>query len=250
MDTENRDFMKLFRVTTIFSVFCILVCTSIFVFLPAEDTHAAMQPAIPVAKVEKIKEDPFAHLDKEAKTVLNSKKVDAGLNLYRQAQSKAAVEWFYTHLTENREVSMAILEEAEKNDIPLPLAFALCHTESRFKPRAKNVNTNESIDRGLFQLNNTSFPYLSESEFFDPKVSAKYGMSHLKYCLKTAGNEIAALAMYNAGANKVRRGATPQMTLNYISQIENYRAYIEEHFNSEVVAFYSEQSLEKLLARR
>ena len=41
----------------------------------------------------------------------------------------------------------------------------------------------------------------------------------------TEGNEIAALAMYNAGANKVRKNSTPQITLDYISKIQNCKRY-------------------------
>ena len=90
----------------------------------------------------------------------------------------------------------------------------------------------------MFQLNNSTFPKLNESDFFDPRISAYYGMSHLRYCLNTAGNEIAALAMYNAGANKVKNGNTPQQTLNYISKIESFRKNLEESFAVDVLAFY------------
>ncbi|UKI53636.1 MAG: transglycosylase SLT domain-containing protein [Treponema sp.] len=62
---------------------------------------------------------------------------------------------------------MAILEEAEKNDIPLSLAFALAYTESHYNVNAVNKNRNSSIDRGLFQLNNRSFPQLKEEDFFN-----------------------------------------------------------------------------------
>ena len=164
---------------------------------------------------------------------------DDGLALYRQPSSKGAVEWFYLHVTGNRDVSLAILEEAEKNDIPLSLAFALAYTESRYKVNAVNKNTNASIDRGLFQLNNRSFPQLKEEEFFDPYVSAKYGMSHLRFCLDTAGNEVSALAMYNAGTTKVRSNKTPQVTLNYVSNIIGYREGLDVLFNTQVAIFYN-----------
>ncbi|MFA6937908.1 MAG: lytic transglycosylase, partial [Treponema sp.] len=82
-------------------------------------------------------------------------------------------------------------------------------------------------------------------------VSAKYGLSHLRFCLDSAGNEIAALAMYNAGTNKVRNNSTPQMTLNYISKIENYRSWLEDNFSTEVLAFYEiENDNNKLLAKK
>mgnify|MGYP000910267820 CR=1 FL=1 len=165
-------------------------------------------------------------------------KGDEGLALYRQPSSKAAVEWFYLHVTGDRDVAMAILGAADKNDIPLSLAFALAYTESRYNVRAVNYNSNTSIDRGLFQLNSSSFPQLSEADFFTPSVSAKYGMSHLRFCLNVAGNEVSALAMYNAGTNKVRSNSTPQSTLNYIGRIMVYKQMLEKLFSDEVLAYY------------
>ncbi len=164
---------------------------------------------------------------------------DAGLVFYRQQQTKSAVEWFYTHVTGSRDVAIAVLDAASEFNISPALAFSLAYAESMFNIKAKHTNVNGSIDRGLFQLNSTSFPKLSEEEFFDPRISAYYGMSHLKYCIETAGNEIAGLAMYNAGRNKVQNNKTPQITLNYISTIEEYKANLQEKFASELIAFYS-----------
>lgn len=166
---------------------------------------------------------------------------DRGLYLYRQQTSKMAVEWFYAHVTGNREVSESILREAEKNDIPLSLAFALAYTESRYRTNAVNSNSNTSVDRGLFQLNSNSFPNLTEDDFFNPAVSAKYGIGHLKFCLDTAGNEVSALAMYNAGTGKVRSGRTPQSTLNYIGKIMSYQGTLERLFEEEVASYYELQ---------
>ncbi|MBO5691446.1 MAG: transglycosylase SLT domain-containing protein [Spirochaetaceae bacterium] len=167
------------------------------------------------------------------------KQLDVGLELYRALPTRTAVEWFYTNVTGDMDVALAILREADKNNIPLSLAFSLAYTESRYKPRALNKNTNASIDRGVFQLNNKSFPALVEADFYDPYVSAKYGLSHLRFCLDTAGNEVSALAMYNAGTNRVRNNGTPQTTLNYISKIQTYRQGLDNLFVSEVVAVYT-----------
>ena len=167
---------------------------------------------------------------------------DTGLSLYRQPSSKPAVEWFYTHITGSKETTNAILTEASKNNIPLSLAFALAYTESRYNVHAVNKNRNSSIDRGLFQLNNNSFPKLSEEDFFNPAISAKYGMAHLRFCMNSAGNEVAALAMYNAGTNKVRDDRTPQVTLNYIGKIMAYQSTLEALFREEVVNYYENPS--------
>lgn len=167
---------------------------------------------------------------------------DDGLRLYRQAGTKPLVEWFYTRVTNNKDVALAILENADKNDIPTSLAFALAYVESKFKPNAVNKNTNSTIDRGLFQLNNATFPNLTEEQFFDPWTSAKFGMAHLKFCLETAGNEITALAMYNAGTTRVKNDSTPQHTLNYVSQISKYRKNLEQRFSTEIIANFDTEN--------
>ena len=166
---------------------------------------------------------------------------DNGLTLYRQPLSRTAVEWFYFQVTGNREVTQAILTEAEKNDIPLSLAFSLAHSECNYNSNATNKNANTTIDRGLFQLNSNSFPALSESDFFDPFVSSKYGMAHLKFCLNTAGNEVSALAMYNAGTGRVRSNKTPQSTLNYVGKIMSYQKMLDQLFSEQVASYFETQ---------
>ncbi|MCQ2583193.1 MAG: transglycosylase SLT domain-containing protein [Treponema sp.] len=166
---------------------------------------------------------------------------DKGLTLYRQSVSRSTVEWFYTEVTGDAEIAKAILTEADKNDIPLSLAFSLAHTESHYRVRAVGHNTNGTVDRGLFQLNSNSFPQLSEEDFFDPRISAKYGLAHLKLCLKKAGNSVSALAMYNAGMGRVSSNKTPQITLNYIGNIISYQNKLEQQFTNEVVIFYETQ---------
>lgn len=255
MKNDQSDFLKLFWGTAAFSIFFLVCCTAVFIFLPLENEvkkeevkevvlETPVEPEVPVKEL-------FADFEFNSKITEMQNKTDDGLALYRQMESKAAVEWFYTHVTNSREIAIAVLEEAEKNNIPLSLAFSLAHTESNYKATAVHKNTNGSIDRGLFQLNNNSFPNVAEADFFIPSVSAKYGLSHLRFCLNSAGNEIAALAMYNAGTNKVRNGNTPQVTLNYISKIEEYRSFLEDTFATEVVAFYSvRESTDKLLAKK
>ena len=181
----------------------------------------------------------FEQLFDEAGPLVNSSaKADNGLALYREPSSRPAVEWFYLHVTGNRETATAILSEADRNDVSPSLAFALAYVESRYKVTAVNKNTNASIDRGLFQLNDRSFPSLTEDDFFNPAISAKHGMAHLRYCMNIAGNEIAALCMYNAGTVRVRSNNTPQMTLNYVGKILAYREKIEKLFHEEVLAYY------------
>jgi hypothetical protein len=154
--------------------------------------------------------------------------VDPGLYLYRNKLTRPLVESFYTRVTADVEITDAILSGADSNNISLPLAFSLAWVESSFRVRALNYNSN-SIDRGLFQLNSRTFPSLKEEQFYNPWINAEYGLAHFRYCIEVGKNEVVALAMYNAGVNRVRRG-TPYSTLHYIAKILDKKRNLLESF--------------------
>lgn len=222
------------------------IALSIYFCLPND----IAEPLPQVVEIDVIEEEPvddfpedfYDHLTEVSFEKINSD-TDPGLELYRQSVSRGSVEKFYSCITRDKDVALAILSEADKNEIPLPLAFALAYTESRYNPKATNSNVNTTIDRGLFQLNSNSFPALTETDFFDPYISAKYGMAHLKFCLNSAGNEVSALAMYNAGTGRVRSNKTPQSTLNYVGKIITYQKMLESLFADEVEAYYETRLL-------
>jgi hypothetical protein len=164
------------------------------------------------------------------------------LGLCRQPESRGRVVDFFTELCNSARIAEAVLTSAEEFDIPPSLAFALCWQESEFYPQAYNgTNLNGSVDRGLFQLNNLSFPYLKVAEFYDPKVNVYHAMKHLRVCIDiSGGSEITALAVYNAGANRVRNTGAPMRTLSYINNIQENRIRIENRF-LEWESIYQEQ---------
>ena len=255
MNSCSQSFLHASRLPLIVSLLAIAASLSVFFLLPSQepehtDSAATKSLGEGTSIADELLLSSFTFSDDDDEI---SSREDEGLSMYRQSESRAAVEWFYTQVTGSREIAVAVLESADEYNVPLALAFSLAHTESNYKVTAKHVNKNSTIDRGLFQLNSASFPSLSESEFYDPAVSAHYGMSHLRFCLNTAGNEIAALAMYNAGTNKVRNNGTPHQTLNYISEIETYRSLLEETFSREVVAYFNNQMplyADKLMAMK
>ena len=159
---------------------------------------------------------------------------DIILEFYRQPENKDLVIEFFTENCTSSEIAAVILENADRYNVSPALAFALSWEESRLNPLAVNTkNRDDSIDRGLFQLNNRSFPRLDVQDFFNPEVNARYGMSHLRHCLDTGGTEIAALAMYNAGTGRVSSAGTPKTTLDYVSRILENRREIESRFGEQ-----------------
>jgi hypothetical protein len=159
---------------------------------------------------------------------------DIILEQYRDPATRGRVVDFFGDLCASTEIAEIILANAHSFDIAPALAFALAWEESRFNQRAVNSkNRDGSVDRGLFQLNNRSFPRLDTPVFFNPNMNAWYAMNHLRHCLDTGGSEVAALAMYNAGTNRVTSEGTPKLTLDYISRILNNRWEIENQFKEQ-----------------
>jgi soluble lytic murein transglycosylase-like protein len=154
--------------------------------------------------------------------------VDAGLYLYRNRLTRPLVESFYTGVTGDVEITDAILAAADNHNISLPLAFSLAWAESSYRVRALNYNAH-SVDRGLFQLNSRTFPDLKEEQFYDARTNADYGLAHFRFCIDVGKTELVALAMYNAGVNRVRRG-TPYSTLHYVAKILDNESKLLEAF--------------------
>ena len=175
-----------------------------------------------------------------------AKRRDIILELYRDPESQERVIAFFAEFCPSQRIAEVILANADFYDIAPALAFALAWEESRLNPRAVNSRNHDgSIDRGLFQLNNFSFPRLEIQSFFDSDLNARYGMSHLRFCLETGGTEVSALAMYNAGAGRVRSAGTPKTTLDYASRILENRWEIENLFR-EREAWFQEQMQQQM----
>jgi len=140
------------------------------------------------------------------------------LNLYRNPHFQPLVLEFYTRVTENREVAVAILQTCDDLALPPSLAFALAWNESQFDPKAINRNAS-SVDRGLFQLNSKTFSRFSSKTIYDPAENAKLGLGYYKSILDKLKTPEKALGYYNAGIGMLTNRALPQRTQAYIVRI-------------------------------
>lgn len=215
------------RCFTIFSLFALIFCN---LFLPS-CTKASSDTVLgsSLTNINSLNE-------KELSRYLESlDRQDPITPRYLDPATKDATLQFFSSLTRSENVARVILDNAQKYSVRPSLAFALALEESDFRVDAMNKN-GDSVDRGLFQLNSKSYPKLEISDFYDPATNARFGISHLKGCLSDAGNEVAALAMYNAGNGRVVRGETPKRTLNYISRILAYENNISSLFAAKILA--------------
>ncbi|MDR0389585.1 MAG: lytic transglycosylase domain-containing protein [Spirochaetaceae bacterium] len=216
----------------------VLVLTGLFIFgflcvSWIEYSGEAARDRQEVPEAEIVVQEFLNPVEYRAAVLASARQKDSILEFYRDQAFRERVVFFFGAITHSEEIAAQVLALTAENDISPSLVFALMWEESRFNPGAVNRNANNSIDRGLFQLNSASFPSLKVEDFFNTGVNIRYGLAHLKMCLDQAGSEVAALAMYNAGLNRVRSGATPERTLNYINRILSYRQGIEKLFLSE-----------------
>lgn len=96
-----------------------------------------------------------------------------------------------------------------QHDIPFELAFEVVRHESNFDPNAVNYNEwNNTYDRGLFQLNDNTSPWLAENiginNFnrditYDPELNMKMGMWYLDYLHGRYNDWQRTLTAYNKG---------------------------------------------------
>jgi hypothetical protein len=176
-----------------------------------------------------------ANVKKLPAGIEDENKIDAVADYYRNSGTKKSVVAFFAGLTQSEIIAVAILENAVAHKVSAGLAFAIAYEESKFNPKAYNVN-DTTVDRGLFQLNSSTFPKMTDKEAFDPALNAREGIKYFRHILDVSGNEVSALAMYNAGRTRVSQKGAPVTTLDYISRILNYEKNITSLFTAKVIA--------------
>lgn len=167
-------------------------------------------------------------------------KYDPSLELYREPLTREAVIDFFVPIAGSEQVVVPVLENAERYGITPTQAFTIAYIESSYRTDVVNINPNpRSVDRGLFQLNDRTFPQLSNDDFFHPDTNSRYAMRHLRYAMDRAGNDyLTAIAIYNAGERRVLAGNTPASTRAYVRRAEEYRQLLVQQFRSYILRHF------------
>jgi len=132
---------------------------------------------------------------------------------------------FYTNLTKNNEIAVAIVDAALTQGVPVNMAFAISYTESRFNPEAVNVNVNETIDNGLFQINDFYHPDVNP---FDIIEASHYAMEYLLVQYEKFYSWDIAGMLYNAGVVD----NIADHSLRYMVEFTEKEKEFDEQFNS------------------
>jgi soluble lytic murein transglycosylase len=124
-----------------------------------------------------------------------------------------------------------IRQQAADKDVPADLIAAVIYNESRFHDQTSHAGA-----RGLMQITPTTagvIENLSGGQTFsfddlaNPDINIRYGTFYLHYLIqKFDGNEVAALAAYNAGETNVAAWGGSSLRLDQI-QFPETREYVQ-----------------------
>ncbi len=125
-----------------------------------------------------------------------------------------------------------IRQQAAEKDVDASLIAAVIYAESRFRDQTSSAGA-----RGLMQITPATAKDIERrsggttftvKDLSDPQINISYGTYHLRSLLdRYSGNEIAALAAYNAGPEEADAWGGSEMTLDDIGYPET-RAYVED----------------------
>lgn len=109
-------------------------------------------------------------------------------------------------------IMLAIEIAAGVHRVPVWILDGVAWMESRYHAGAVNVNTDGSIDRGIFQLNDRSHPGVDP---WPVEAAAMYAAHYLHYLYRRCGSWRGALEAYNCGIGRWLRGDVPARSRAY-----------------------------------
>jgi peptidoglycan lytic transglycosylase len=125
-----------------------------------------------------------------------------------------------------------IRQQSVDKGVPPDLIAGVIYAESRFRDQ-----TSQAGARGLMQVTPRTAKLIeglsggstfTTDDLADPDINIRYGTYYLRYLIdKFGGNEIAALAAYNAGETNVAAWGGANLSLDDI-EFEETRDYVED----------------------
>jgi len=146
-------------------------------------------------------------------------------------ESRESIDDAITEVTLPLRHEDIIRQQAEEKGVPADLIAAVIYQESRFRDQ-----TSPAGARGLMQVTPATAEYVEElsggstfdpSDLADPDINIRYGTFYLRHMFNQFdGDEVAALAAYNAGETNVAQWGGAGLEIEDIPFPET-RKYVE-----------------------
>jgi len=124
------------------------------------------------------------------------------------------------------DLALYVREQARVAGVPASLAESVMQIESGGNVLATHENPDGTFDRGPWQLNDDSLPWLEKHlnggeaiNPYDQYESTRIAVRYLAYLRKRTGSWGGAVMAYNAGSWAVRVGAVPVATKEYAANV-------------------------------
>jgi peptidoglycan lytic transglycosylase len=172
----------------------------------------------------------------------------AGLAVYGASRLDYVQSWFREAFTLPLRHDDIIRQQAAEKGVAADLIAAVIWRESKFDENAVSA----AGARGLMQITPDTARYIERlsggttfrvADLTDPDINIRYGTYYLGYLLdKYGGNEVAAIAAYNAGESNVDSWGGSALTQDDI-QFPETRAYVAQVLEkrSEYRRYYSSE---------
>jgi hypothetical protein len=142
---------------------------------------------------------------------------------------------FYNQFIPDRELIKATLQYGLKYNAPINSAFALCKGESQFNPMAFNRNTNGTVDRSYWQLNNGHRRNWKVADFYNVWKATPEALRQFRDSINFANDITFAWLTYNMGMGGARPWIAvkqiPEFRKDYINEISDFEDMLNKAFN-------------------
>ena len=160
----------------------------------------------------------------------------AGVGLAVVAVAIAAALGAFDHVIQELTLPLRhediIRQQAAEKDVDASLIAAVIYAESRFRDQTSHAGA-----RGLMQITPATANEIERlsggttfklKDLSDPDINIRYGTFYLRELLdRFDGNELAALAAYNAGPTQVEEWGGSDLTLDAIP-LDETRGYVAD----------------------
>lgn len=177
-----------------------------------------------INKISQVKEVKTNNFSTKEKVVFDEYLTRLKINDKIKKEMYYSSEDFYAEITKDEEIGKIILSNALKKNVPVNVAFSIAKVESVYNKKVVSIpNSDGSVDRGLFQLNDGYF----KVDWQDPETNTKEALNYLLSRKEITDTWEGAIMLYNAG----NISNVSSYTFNYVKKVLEEEKKLDKKFN-------------------
>lgn len=143
---------------------------------------------------------------------------------------------YFDKKTKNRKVTIALLETALLDRVPVSVFYGMAYVESRYKHNSVGKNKGGTRDYGLVQLNSKSYKKYSKKYLMDIINNVTLSSSHIRRLYRKEKSWMRAVLLYNCGSY----GNVSAHSTKHMLKVMDYAKALRGNFRKEFKDLLSE----------